>query len=99
MEYNLNSLNALAVVSFLLGMANYEENLSQSDKDEMMTKMDKAIHEVLNRLEDDLEYQNQILISQNQMLEEILTKLNRIKFREISEYLLWKKKFKNINPQ
>lgn len=75
MGYNQNVLDALAIMSFALGMENYKENLSQSDKDDMMTQMDKTNKELLVKLEADLEEQNQILEKQNQMLEEILYRL------------------------
>lgn len=75
MSANQDFMDALSLLSFAIGMANYNENLSQSDKDDMMTKMDQTIHQMLEKLEEDLEYQNQILEEQNMMLREILFRL------------------------
>lgn len=68
MKYNEELLDAITVVSFLLGVANYGENLSQSDKDDMMQMLDKKTNAMLERLEEDLE-------QQNKMLREILERL------------------------
>ncbi len=68
MKYNEELLDAITVVSFLLGVANYGENLSQSDKDDMMQMLDKKTNAMLERLENDLE-------QQNEMLREILERL------------------------
>ena len=65
-----NFLDALAVVGFIIGVMNYEENLSQSDKDDMMQNFNRKAEELLKKLEDDLE-------EQNQMLREILVKLDK----------------------
>lgn len=51
-----------------LRIANYNENLSQSDKDDIMTNLDNKTNAMLERLEKDLE-------EQNKMLREILEKL------------------------
>ena len=68
MAYSKDFLDAVAIVSFALGIANYEENLSQSDKDDLLNSFDKRTNELLLRLESDLE-------KQNEMLEEILSRL------------------------
>lgn len=65
-------MEALSLVSFMVGIANYNENLSQSDKDDLMTSLDKKTNSMLDRLEKDLE-------EQNVMLREILEKIERIK--------------------
>lgn len=74
MRYNEEFLDALTLVSFMIGLANYGENLSQSDKDDMMQMLDKKTNAMLERLEEDLE-------RQNEMLREILEKLNDENFR------------------
>ena len=63
-------LDALAVVGFVIGIMNYNENLSQSDKDDMIQQFNNKAEDILERLEKDLE-------EQNQMLREILEILNR----------------------
>ena len=61
MAYNEDFMNALAMVSFVIGVANYNENLSQSDKDDMMHALDEKANVMLERLEADLEEQNELL--------------------------------------
>ena len=69
MAYNQDFLDAVALVSFIIGIANYNENLSQSDKDEMMHALDEKANNMLEKLEADLE-------EQNKLLRQILDKLN-----------------------
>jgi rRNA maturation endonuclease Nob1 len=78
-RYNEDFLDAISLVSFMIGMANYGENLSQSDKDDMMQALDRKTNEMLMRLEDDLEVQNQMLKQQNEMLAEIKTAIKEAK--------------------
>lgn len=61
MAYNQDFLDAVALVSFIIGIANYNENLSQSDKDDMMQALDEKTNRMLVRLEADLEEQNEML--------------------------------------
>ena len=61
MAYDKDFMDALALVSFIIGIANYNENLSQSDKDDMMHSLDTKTNEMLERLEADLEEQNVML--------------------------------------
>ena len=74
MRYNQDMLDSLTLLSFIIGIANYGENLSQSDKDDMMQMLDKKTNAMLERLEEDLE-------QQNKMLREILERLNDEHFR------------------
>lgn len=69
MAYNQDFLDAVALVSFIIGIANYNENLSQSDKDDMMHALDEKANNMLEKLEADLE-------EQNELLRQILDKLN-----------------------
>lgn len=61
MKFNDDLLDTLSVLSFVIGMANYNENLSQSDKDEMIQQLNTKMNELLLKLEDDLELQNEML--------------------------------------
>lgn len=61
MRYNEDLLDTITLVSFLIGVANYGENLSQSDKDDMMQALDRKTNDMIKRLENDLEEQNKIL--------------------------------------
>ena len=46
--YNQNLLDSIALVSFVLGLANYDENVSQSLVQELI---DKALGDIHNHLE------------------------------------------------
>ena len=48
---NDNFLDALSIVSFLIGVANYEENLTQSDKDDIMKSLDQQTKDILIHLQ------------------------------------------------
>ena len=61
MAYNQDFLDAVALVSFIIGIANYNEKLSQSDKDDMMHALDEKANNMLEKLEADLEEQNELL--------------------------------------
>ena len=65
---NQDFLDALTFVSFVVGMANYNENLTQNDKDDIMKGLDQKTNAMLARIEQDLE-------EQNIMLREILERL------------------------
>lgn len=45
----------------IIGVANYGENLSQNDKDDMMQALDRKTNDMIERLEKDLEEQNKML--------------------------------------
>ena len=60
-----NFLDTLSVVSFIIGVMNYQENLTQSDKADLLQQFNQKLEELLQRLEKDID-------EQNEMLEEIL---------------------------
>ena len=60
-----NFLDTLSVVSFIIGVMNYQENLTQSDKADLVQQFNQKLEELLQRLEKDID-------EQNEMLEEIL---------------------------
>lgn len=70
MKFNEDMLDALTLVSFLIGVANYNENLTQSDKDDIMKSLDQQTNDILMRVEEALQ-------EQNEMLEEILETLRK----------------------
>lgn len=69
--FNSDALDAIALVSFLIGMANYNENLTQNDKDDIMNHLDQQTKNILVKVQDALE-------EQNCMLEQILEKLGEV---------------------
>lgn len=66
--FNKDFIDALSVVSFMVGIANYDENLSQSDKDDLMKSLDEKTNAMIQHLEVRIE-------EQNTMLREILNRL------------------------
>ena len=72
MKFNEDMLDALTLVSFLIGVANYNENLTQSDKDDIMRSLDQQTTDILTHIENQLK-------EQNEMMEEILAMLQKEK--------------------
>ena len=56
-----NFLDTLSVVSFIIGVMNYQENLTQSDKADLVQQFNQKIEELLQRLEKDIDEQNDML--------------------------------------
>ena len=63
MNPNDNLLNAIQIVSFIVGVLNYNENLTQNDKDDIMQKLDQQTKEILQNVEKQLQEQNVLLKS------------------------------------
>ena len=61
--FDQDKMDMLAVMSFIIGMANYGENLTQNDKDDLMNRLDKQTKDILDRVESALEEQNKMLKS------------------------------------
>ena len=69
-------IDNLAVLGFIIGIMNYNENLSQSDKDDIMHRLDVQTQELLNHVDDEI-------AKQNKLLEDILDKLNNSESRGV----------------
>ena len=67
---NQDLYDAISLVSFLVGLANYNENLTQNDKAELMDKLDRQTRDILVEL-------NRSIEEQNAMLKEILKRLDK----------------------
>ena len=67
-KLNRDFLDVMACMGFAIGLVNYQENLQQSDNDDIMKKLDEKTTQMIERLERDLS-------EQNLMLEAILRKL------------------------
>ena len=67
---NQDLLDVLSAASFMISIANYNENLSQSDKDDMIQALNRNMEALLNQLEEDLEKQNMMLLEILTMLKE-----------------------------
>lgn len=70
MMYNQDLLDIIQIVSFVVGVQNYKENLTQNDKDDIMNHLDKQTKEILIGVKAELE-------RQNAMLEEILKQVKK----------------------
>ena len=71
MTFNKDFIDAISLISFMVGIANYDENLSQSDKDDLMKSLDEKTNEMLTCLEKDID-------NQNEMIKDITNRLDRI---------------------
>lgn len=65
---NDDFLDVMACMGFAIGLVNYQENLEQSDNDDIMKELDDKTNLLIERLEEDLE-------KQNELLKEILKKI------------------------
>lgn len=63
---NQDLINA---ISLIIGMANYQENLTQNDKADIMDKLDRQTKDLLMEIHNAIE-------EQNNMLKEILRRLD-----------------------
>lgn len=70
MLYDQNMLDSITLVSFLIGMANYYENLEQSQKDDVIREINRQTHDMLFKVQKSLD-------EQNTMLREILRRLEK----------------------
>ena len=66
--YDRDFLDAVAIASLVVDILNYNENLTQSDKDDIMNRLDQQTKEILTMVQASLE-------EQNAMLRQILEKL------------------------
>lgn len=66
---NLDFLDIINIVSFAIAIANYNENLNQSDKQELIHKLDKQTSELLSKLNAHLERQDKNIDKLLTMLE------------------------------
>lgn len=73
----MNTGDALNLASYILGMANLKENLSQSDKDDILRTLDHNGNILLTEIRNELHSQNTMLKEIMNQNEEILGRLNR----------------------
>ena len=62
MNSQLEFLDILAIASFVIGLENLEENLTQGDKQELMSELDTKTERVLKEIKKELQYQNILLV-------------------------------------
>ena len=66
---SLDFLDIINIVSFAIAIANYNENLNQTDKQELIHKLDKQTSELLSQLNAHLERQDENIDKLLTMLE------------------------------
>ena len=54
--FNQRTLDAMAFIGFLIGVANYEENLTQSDVQSMIKGALQNVHEHLEEQDNKIDY-------------------------------------------
>lgn len=69
MYYDRGFIDAVQIMSLIVDVMNYNENLTQNDKQEIMNHLDQQTKEILTNVQSALD-------EQNDMLREILEKLN-----------------------
>lgn len=67
----LSLLDTLNILSFIIGILNYNENLTQGDKQELMQEIDNKISLVLDKVQKHLELQDKQLNIIIKRLEEL----------------------------
>ena len=67
----LSLLDILNILSFIIGILNYNENLTQGDKQELMQEIDNKISLVLDKVQKHLELQDKQLNIIIKRLEEL----------------------------
>ena len=68
---NDNFLDILTYLQFAITLANYQQNLEQSDNDDIMYALDQKTNNLIERLQQDL-------ARQDKMLKQILDRLEKI---------------------
>ena len=68
---NDNFLDILTCLQFAMTLVNYQQNLQQSDNDDIMRALDQKTNHLIKQLQQDL-------AEQNKMLKQILGKLEKM---------------------
>lgn len=68
---NNNFLDILTCLQFAITLANYQQNIEQSDNDDIMYALDQKTNNLIKRLQQDL-------AEQNDMLKQILNRLEKM---------------------
>lgn len=67
---NEDFLDVMACMGFAIGLVNYQENLQQSDNDDITKELDDKTNLMIERIEKDLDEQNSMLKAILKRLEE-----------------------------
>lgn len=69
---SLDMLDILNILSFVIGLMNYRENLTQGDKQDLMSEVDNTTKETINIIKEHL-------AEQDEKLDLILNRLEELK--------------------
>lgn len=62
----------MAITSFIISLLNYDENIKQSNNDDIMKELDKDTNVLIDKLETEITNQNKLLMDISSKLETIL---------------------------
>lgn len=62
----------MAITSFIISLLNYDENIKQSNNDDIMKELDKDTKVLIDKLESEITRQNKLLMDISSKLETIL---------------------------
>ena len=57
----LDIIDLLSIMDFIVGVMNYQENLTQTDKQELIQLLDKKTVTIIDEIKKELNYQNTLL--------------------------------------
>lgn len=72
-NFNQSLLDSMAITSFFIALSNYEENIKQSKNDDIMKEVDETTNMLIDKLEGELSYQNELLVEIKSKLDELLS--------------------------
>ena len=62
----------MAITSFIISLLNYDENIKQSNNDDIMKELDKDTNVLIDKLETEITNQNKLLMDISSKLKTIL---------------------------
>ena len=62
----------MAITSFIISLLNYDENIKQSNNDDIMKELDKDTNVLIDKIEAEITNQNKLLIDISSKLETLL---------------------------
>ena len=62
----------MAITSFIISLLNYDENIKQSNNDDIMKELDKDTNVLINKIETEITNQNKLLMDISSKLETLL---------------------------
>lgn len=69
LDNNIEFLDILTIIGFVIGLKNYEETLTQTDKQDLMKEVDQKTTKILKEIQEHLRIQDE-------KIDKIIKKLN-----------------------